>query len=204
MVEYAVASISQLSHEVLQIGTIISNLNESSAAISGVLDVIKSVAEQTNLLALNAAIEAARAGEQGRGFAVVADEVRSLSLRTQESAQEIEEIILKFQKEASDAHNVITNGQSTVGESVERAHSISGMLASIQGSVSTIHDMTHQIAAATEEQVAVNEEVNRNIIRIDSMGQENVAGFTQISASTQDQASLAVQLQALVSNFKVS
>ncbi len=199
----AVQAIDGLSKEVEQVGEIIQKLNESSVDINSVLDVIKSVAEQTNLLALNAAIEAARAGEQGRGFAVVADEVRTLAQRTQHSAQEIEEIITKFQSEAEMANKVIIQGRSTAGDAVQRARSIAEVLQDISQSITTIHDLTHQIASATEEQVSVNEEVNKNIVRIDSMGQQNAAGFNQIMSSTREQAELAGDLQSLVCNFKV-
>jgi len=203
LVEKAVASIDDLHKEVGQIGDILSKLNNSSTSISTVLDVIKSVAEQTNLLALNAAIEAARAGEQGRGFAVVADEVRSLAQRTQESAGEIESLILSFQKDASDAHMVVQNSKEKVQDTVDDARAVEKALVAIGISITTIRDMNQQIAAATEETVAVNSEINRNVSRIDEMSQQSVHSAEKISTASSQQANMINNLKNLAEEFAV-
>lgn len=199
----AVTAISTLANEVTEVGNIISTLNENSASVASVLDVIKNVAEQTNLLALNAAIEAARAGEQGRGFAVVADEVRSLAQRTAESAVEIENIITSFQSNASNADSVVKNSLEQAELTVEQAHIIETKLDSVNNSINTIRDMSHQVASATEEQVAVSEEINQNVTRINDLSLRNATGSSQINTATHEQSKLASNLQAMANQFKV-
>ncbi len=201
LVTAAVEEVQGLSKEVENVSHIFSVLNESSASITGVLDVIKSVAEQTNLLALNAAIEAARAGEQGRGFAVVADEVRSLAQRTQESTGEIESLLTSFQNDAAKAQTVVTASQEKAQTTSEKASGIKTMLDKISQAITTINDMNYQIAGASEEQVAVNEEVNRNVVRINEMSESTAAGSAQISEAAQEQAELANKLQNLSARF---
>jgi methyl-accepting chemotaxis protein len=203
LVGKAVTAIHELHDEVNQVGHIIAKLNNSSNAITTVLDVIKNVAEQTNLLALNAAIEAARAGEQGRGFAVVADEVRGLAQRTQDSAGEIEGLILSFQRDAGDANDVLQNSQQKVQETVEKTQDVERALVSINIAIATIRDMNHQIAAATEETVAVNSEINQNISKIDAMSQQSVTGAKEISDASKRQASLVKDLKQLAGEFIV-
>jgi methyl-accepting chemotaxis protein len=203
LVAQAVGSIEDLDQEVEKIGDILAKLNNSSSVISSVLDVIKNVAEQTNLLALNAAIEAARAGEQGRGFAVVADEVRGLAKRTQESAGEIEGIISTFQRDAEDAYSVVEVSKGKVRDTVHKAKAVEKALIGISIAIATIRDMNCQIAAATEESVAVNQEINRNILRIDEMSQQTATGSNEISQASKEQATLVNQLKQLTSAFSV-
>ena len=160
------AAIERLSSAVGETSDAVSQLAQDSNEIGGVVDVIKSIAEQTNLLALNAAIEAARAGEQGRGFAVVADEVRALAQRTQESTQQIHHLIAKLQSAAKDAVDTMQHGRIQADEGVSRVQEADSALAGIQQAIEQINDMARQIASAAEEQSAVSEEVSRNIANI--------------------------------------
>lgn len=154
-------------------------LKNNSENIGSVMEVIRSIAEQTNLLALNAAIEAARAGEQGRGFAVVADEVRSLAQKTQTSTEEIESIILQLQKAADEAHLSMNTSISSVQETIDTGIKVEEALNLIKGNVSTINDMNHQIATAANEQSSVANEVSKIISAIFSLS-EKVAGNAQV------------------------
>lgn len=198
----AVESIELVSKDVESIGAVLSKLNESSQAISGVLDVIKNVAEQTNLLALNAAIEAARAGEQGRGFAVVADEVRSLAQRTQDSAGEIEQIITRFQNDAKSAYAVVEHSHEKVKTSVENSRAVRLQIIAIGEHILKIRDMASQIASATEEGVSVNKEISQNVVRIDDMSVQTVVGAKTINEANLEQVRLSEQLKILASSFK--
>jgi methyl-accepting chemotaxis protein len=169
-------AINQLNTEVNRVGTAMTQLETDTNRIGGVLDVIKNVAEQTNLLALNAAIEAARAGEQGRGFAVVADEVRSLAKRTQDSTAEIQQIIEAVQRGATNAMNAMKTSQSKTGATLEMAGQAGQSINQITQSISAILGMNMQIATAAEEQSYTAEEINKNIIQvvnlIDSLNQD--------------------------------
>ncbi len=197
-----VSSINSLANEIETGSNVINKLSQDAQSIGSVLDVIKGIAEQTNLLALNAAIEAARAGEQGRGFAVVADEVRTLASRTQESTTEIESMIDSLQVQARAAVEAITSGQEKAAASVEQASNAGKSLNEITDSVATITSMNIQIATASEEQSAVAEEINQNVVNISHVAESNAEASNQLSSSSQDLAQLASELQGLVSQFK--
>ncbi|WDE13698.1 methyl-accepting chemotaxis protein [Thalassomonas haliotis] len=196
-------TINTLAGEVSEIGGLISGLHTTSGTIAGVIDVIKGVAEQTNLLALNAAIEAARAGEQGRGFAVVADEVRTLAQRTQESTVEIENIIQQLQHEAGNAFTVIEGSQVRAQETVKDTNKIELSLTEIVTSISDINAMVEQIAVAAEEQVNVTDEINQNISDIDNKSQEVTIGAKEVSDVASSQVLLANNLQDLAAKFAI-
>ena len=196
-------SIEVLAGDIDSLALQINNLHESSRKITSVVDVIKSVAEQTNLLALNAAIEAARAGEQGRGFAVVADEVRTLALRTQESTSEIENFILSLQSDANAAFNVIETSQQKAEEAVENSKEVEHVLEEISVSVGDIFAMTDQIATAIEEQAVVTQDVARNVVSVEEKSVETTKGANEIAVTAKEQARLAASLQNMASTFKV-
>ncbi|WP_059018221.1 methyl-accepting chemotaxis protein [Vibrio coralliirubri] len=195
-------SIEKLASEINDLAEKITHLHESSNNINSVIDVIKSVAEQTNLLALNAAIEAARAGEQGRGFAVVADEVRTLAQRTQQSTAEIEGFISSLQSDVQTAFNVIDNSQKMSSKAVEDSKEVEHTLQGISASVSEIFSMTEQIATATEEQAVVTQDIAKNVMAVEQKSTESTTGATQIAATAKEQAELAASLKDIASTFK--
>lgn len=203
IVQKSYHSIEALANEIDGLALQINSLHESSKNITSVVDVIKAVAEQTNLLALNAAIEAARAGEQGRGFAVVADEVRTLAQRTQESTAEIESFILSLQSDANSAFNVIETSQKKATDAVNNSKDVEHMLEEITESVGDIFAMTEQIATAIEEQAIVTQDVAKNVVSVEEKSIETTTGANQILLTAQEQARLAASLQDIASTFKV-
>ena len=204
VVEGAVQGIQQLAAQIENAAEVIARVEQDSENINTMLDVIKGIAEQTNLLALNAAIEAARAGEQGRGFAVVADEVRTLAGRTQESTAEINQIIEKLQSGSQNAVQAMSQSREQARSVVDQAALAGSSLTTIADSVSLINQMSTQIATAAEEQSAVAEEMNRNIVRISDMAVQNASGAEQTSQAGEDLARMASELQGLVGQFKVA
>ncbi|RON58657.1 methyl-accepting chemotaxis protein [Pseudomonas frederiksbergensis] len=199
----AIAQIERLAIEVGNSTVAMSDLKRESDKIGSVLDVIKSVAQQTNLLALNAAIEAARAGEAGRGFAVVADEVRSLAQRTQKSTEEIEELIVGLQTGTQQVATIMDNSRSLTDSSVELTRRAGGSLESITRTVSAIQSMNQQIAAAAEQQSAVAEEINRSVLNVRDVSEQTSAASEETAASSVELARLGTHLQMLVGRFKV-
>jgi len=204
VVSHTVHSINALADEVENTSHVISTLQQNSDNIGSVLDVIRSVAEQTNLLALNAAIEAARAGEQGRGFAVVADEVRTLASRTQQSTEEIQQIILQLQNDSSHAVKAMEKGRSQAQVSVSQAAKAGESLEAITKAVTVIRDMNSQIASAAEEQTMRSEEVKRNVEKINEVTELS----TQIAERTSSVSGHLIQivdrLESLIAKFKIS
>ena len=197
----AIGIIDSLDADILTASTSISQLKADSENIGGVLEVIRGIAEQTNLLALNAAIEAARAGEQGRGFAVVADEVRTLASRSHDATQEIQEMIERLQLGVTSAVKNMADVSKRAAEGVIQVEESAEALAEISGSVSVINDMNTQIAAATEEQNAVAGEVSRNIEQIHQLSNNSVQSADKTEQSSQKLMTLAENLKIMVEQF---
>nr|WP_025993910.1 methyl-accepting chemotaxis protein [Pseudomonas viridiflava] len=203
VVNEAIAQIERLASAVGNSSEAMGALKQESEKIGSVLDVIKSVAQQTNLLALNAAIEAARAGEAGRGFAVVADEVRSLAQRTQKSTEEIEALIVSLQSGTQQAASVMDSSRELSASSVDLTRRAGGSLENITKTVSAIQSMNQQIAAAAEQQSATAEEINRSIINVRDVSEQTSAASEETAASSIELARLGTHLQTLVSRFTV-
>ena len=203
-IENAMNLISQLTISLESSSNNIKELETHSGQISSVLNVINGIADQTNLLALNAAIEAARAGEQGRGFAVVADEVRNLAKRTQESTIEVENMIGLFTRGTSEA--VLSMAQSTIqGNSSKTAtQDTNNIISDIQLAIHEINDMNDQIATAAEEQSCTTKELSRNTVSINQLSNDNLTSVSQISHASEELAQISVQLQEQLSQFTLS
>ncbi|MCK5640225.1 MAG: DUF3365 domain-containing protein, partial [Gammaproteobacteria bacterium] len=193
-----------LANEIEKAAEVIQALKADSEGIGTVLDVIRGISEQTNLLALNAAIEAARAGEHGRGFAVVADEVRTLASKTQGSTLEIQEMIEKLQQGADSAVTVMDKGIETVEASVKQATQTGGSLKSITEAVNSISDINAQIASAIEEQSVVAEDINKNVVTVDNLAQRGDEASANIASANEQLSQLAGNLSTLVSRFKIN
>ncbi len=198
-----VGQMQQLASELETSSTVIAQLEKDSQEIGTVLDVIKGISEQTNLLALNAAIEAARAGEQGRGFAVVADEVRTLASRTQVSAEEISQMISKLQVGANKGVGAVNRGSQKAQEAVTQAEATGNNLSAIAVAVNRINDMNTQIATAVEEQSTVVNEVEHNIGTVNKMAEQTAEFSRQTASASEEISQLTGELQQLVAQFKV-
>jgi len=199
----AIAQIERLAGEVVNSSEAMNQLKAESDKIGSVLDVIKSVAQQTNLLALNAAIEAARAGEAGRGFAVVADEVRSLAQRTQQSTEEIEELIANLQSGTQRVAGVMDGSRALTDSSVELTRRAGGSLETITRTVSSIQAMNQQIATAAEQQSATAEEINRSVMNVRDISDQTSAASEETASSSIELARLGTHLQGLVGRFRL-
>jgi methyl-accepting chemotaxis protein len=202
-VRQTVDSISHLADDVTSTAGQVEQLADKVRGISKVLDVIRSIAEQTNLLALNAAIEAARAGDAGRGFAVVADEVRALAHRTQQSTQEIEQMIGGIQNGTDHAVSAMQSSNTRARSTLDVARAAGEALDQIALAISEINERNLVIASASEEQAQVAREVDRNLVNIRDLSLQSSAGANQTSAASQELSRLAIDLNGLIARFKV-
>lgn len=202
VVKQATLQISELALAIEELGGAMNVLSQDSEQIGKVIDVIKAVAEQTNLLALNAAIEAARAGEQGRGFAVVADEVRSLAQRTQDSTKEIEALIVTLQQGAQAASTLMASSRERTLDTVVLAQKAELAITEINQSIGTIQEMSLQISAAAEQQSAVADEINRSIVSVRDVADQSAVASEESAAATVELASLGQDLQRMTAHFR--
>jgi hemerythrin-like metal-binding protein len=202
-VEKTIGSINSLVSELNLVGNAVKKLKENSASIGGILEAIRGIADQTNLLALNAAIEAARAGEQGRGFAVVADEVRSLAKRTQEETVRINDMIEHLQEDSQQAVQVMESSSQRASETVDQAANAGTVLNSIQEAVSSINEMNIQIAEGANHQNEVSYTIRQNIIQLDNLSQNTAQHSGKLTASTVQVAALANEVNAWLNRFTV-
>lgn len=204
IVRSVISSINEIAAEVDNASGTIAAVQQESQNIGAILDTIQAIAEQTNLLALNAAIEAARAGEQGRGFAVVADEVRTLAARTQSSTTEIKNLIERLQHSAANAVNTMHTGVTKAQQGVEMADKAGAALTDIMQSVSAITDMTIQIASATEEQSTVVQEMDQNLLRVNSLTLDTKQRSHEADETSAELENMAGQLRSESRRFKLN
>lgn len=195
--------IEHLLEQIEESTTVVNELDEHSKSIDRILEVIQSIAEQTNLLALNAAIEAARAGEQGRGFAVVADEVRILATRTHSSTEEIQHVIAQLQQGVTKTVGSMEESRKSATSSVEEARTVGLSLIELQGSMAEIRDLSIQIATAAEEQSAVAQEIKQNVLEISEMSEQAALGSDQSEKDSEGLSKLASHQKYLLSQFKI-
>lgn len=203
IVRHSGSQVRRLASQINQGVEVIRKLADDSSNITSVLDVIRGIAEQTNLLALNAAIEAARAGEQGRGFAVVADEVRTLAKRTQQSTENIQEMITALQNGVSDVVSVMESSTLEAGATEKTAAEAEGELTSILDAMTNINDLNTSVASATEEQTQVIDEINRSVTQINDLANESAARSSDIDGISKSLADYARQLSDQAGRFKV-
>lgn len=203
-VREAMDAVDTLAAQLNQSGKLTTQLKNESSNIATILEVINNIASQTNLLALNAAIEAARAGEQGRGFAVVADEVRTLAQRTAESTQEIQQVIGSLQSGAENAATAMLDSHDAALNVVDKARHADDALDEIVREVAYINDMMTQIASATEQQSAVTEDISTNLVRISDVSDECATASVQVAAASEELARLSEHMKGLTARFQVS
>ena len=197
------ALMSDLANEVSHSTDVVNALHKNSESISEVLEVIKNIAEQTNLLALNAAIEAARAGEQGRGFAVVADEVRTLASRTQDSTGDIEKIIAKLQESASGAVSAMTVGKEKTKQGVTVISQVSEKLAEINEAIALIEEQSNEAASTIKEQASASDEITQQTISVNELADQAVTQTSDMANKSQAQKAVTLELTETISQFKV-
>ena len=198
-----IQKIEGLLEQIEESTAVVNQLDEHSKSIDRILDVIQDIAEQTNLLALNAAIEAARAGEQGRGFAVVADEVRTLATRTHSSTEEIQQVIAQLQLGVSKTVGSMETSRQSASSSAEEAREVGQSLVELQNNMAEIRDLSTQIATAAEEQSAVAQEIKQNVMEISEMSEKAALGADQSEKDSQGLSKLASHQKQLLSQFKI-
>ena len=203
LVKGNISTVNVLSDRIKGASEVVHELEQQSLDIGTVLDIIGDIAEQTNLLALNAAIEAARAGEQGRGFAVVADEVRTLATRTQQSTEQIYEIINKLQKGAKSSVESMSQAMNDVESNVEQSTKVGVALEKIQSAINSINEINMQIADATDQQTTVTEEINQSIVNISNVSSETLSGCVTSSSESEELYEIADKLAVLHKNYQI-
>jgi methyl-accepting chemotaxis protein len=203
IVNSSLENVNRLTNQIESTAQKIQVLKNNSVNIGSVMEVIRTIAEQTNLLALNAAIEAARAGEQGRGFAVVADEVRSLAQKTRSSTEEIESIIVQLQRAADEAHQAMNTSTAAARETIETASKVGGALDKIRSNISIINDMNHQIATASHQQSSVANEVSKNVTAIHALSEKVSENAQVVNLSGSQLSQGSGQLQRELNSFRI-